>query len=253
MRLKKIWKIVIICLIFILTSGCGIGKNSGRESDKVESEEDSEMVQERLMTREYAIEHGIATAEELETVDFEAMVAEYEWVEGEEELRDMRTGFLRLKDGFLLDEYIFDYQYLVDTPKSEGTLTESEVKNIKTIGFECNEGTYFASMIFDLSEGKAYLGDGQDLLRKGVTPKQEIALTDEQIEAVKNHVISSGVLEWQEEYEGVNPNDTDWFWWILYYELEDGSVYAYDGSGVVNGTPENYREFVKGLQAFFNS
>lgn len=249
--MNRIRKIVILGLIFSLTCGCGIEKGNERERNKVESEEDSGIVQERLMTREYAIEHGIVTAEELETVDFEAMVAEYEWVEGEEELRDMRTGFLRLKDAFLLDEYVFNYQYLVDTPKSEGVLTESDVENIKTIGFECNEGTYFASMIFDLSEGKAYLGDAQDLLRKAATPTQEITLTGEQTEAVKNHILTSGVLEWQEEYEGINPNDTDWFWWILYYELEDGSIYAYDGRGVVNGTPENYRAFVKGLQAFF--
>lgn len=253
MRLNKIWKIVILCLVLLLMGGCGIEKKSGREGEELKSEEDTEMAEKNWMTREYIIEHGLATEEDLEGVDVEAMVRDCDWEKGIEERFNLPLMIDMLKRDYMYDEYMFDYQYLVDTPKSEGTLTESDVKNIKTIGFECNEGTYFASMIFDLSEGKAYLGDGQDLLRKGVTPKQEIALTDEQIEAVKNHVISSGVLEWQEEYEGANPNDTDWFWWILYYELEDGSVYAYDGSGVVNGTPENYREFVKGLQAFFNS
>lgn len=97
----------------------------------------------------------------------------------------------------------------------------------------------------------AYLGSGSGLLRRAAKPIQEVALTEEQVEAVKNHMISHEVLVWNEDYDGSNPNSTDGFWWILYYELEDGSIYECDGSGVVNGAPENYYEFVKGLQAFF--
>lgn len=67
-------------------------------------------------------------------------------------------------------------------------------------------------------------------------------------------MISSNVPEWKKEYQGLNINKTDWFWWILYYELEDGSVYAYAGNGVSGKHgPENYRDFVKGLQAFFET
>lgn len=155
----------------LVISGCGnqgIGGNAYSEMT-----EESEEMERDWMTKEYIIEHGLATEEELEGVDVDAMIKDCGLEKGMEDRYNLPLLIELSKKDYIIGGYEFDYQYLVDTEKSKNKLTDDDMNCIKTIGFECNEGTYFASMIFDLSEGAAYFGDGVDLLRKGAKPTPE--------------------------------------------------------------------------------
>lgn len=256
MRTKSVIIMSIIVILMIQVCACNKGINI--EDEKNESaflEEESEEMEKQLITRAYLLEHGLATEEELEGVDVDAMAMDGGWVEGVEETLNVNRMIQLLKEEYRTDGYTFNYQYLVDSPLNNAKLSNDDMMNIKTIAFEYNEGTYFASMIFDLSEGKAYFGDAVDLLKKGAEPTQEIDLTEEQKEQIRAHMVSGDVAEWESSYKGIQREDsTGWFWWILYYELEDGSIYAHDGSGASGkSAPENYRDFVTGLEAFFET
>ncbi len=146
------------------------------------------------MTREYIIEHGLATEAEIEEIDVDAMVHDYGWEEG-------------------------------------------DVQN---------------TLIFDLDLQAGYFGENRNLLLKDVIPTKEKALSIEEIEAIKALIDSESITEWKPWYRGTSEGTTGSFSWTMYIELEDSRGIKYGGNGVSGeSTPENYDEFVTGLQAFF--
>ena len=236
---------IMLCMLIILLFAVACGK----EDTEPES---SEVINAIRMTREYAIEHGILTEEELVGVDFEAMAEEYDWQEGSEGDFDVKSSFLSLKSRFPLPGYGFDYSWLTTAIEQEDEFTKEDIEQIKVIGFSYQDGDSYKCMIFDFTECKAFLGENIRLYDIGAEPTMEISLTNDQMDELKSILRNSSVYKWNREYEGTNENTTGYYWWNLCYALEDGRRYFHSGSGVMNGIPDGYHTLKNGLDAFWH-
>ncbi len=200
------------------------------------------------MTREYIIEHGILTEEELVGVDIDDMIAVYGLEEGDEERTDIRRFILMIKDDYPLPGYGFNYQYLTEGERSSEKLTNEDLANIKIISWRYNSETYHASLLFDFTEKKAYFGELIDLLERAAEPTEEIDLSDEQMEAIESLFQENHVEKWKAEYrDPLSWTKCDGYWWRMVIELEDGRIYKYSGDDV----PNNYDSITDALKAYF--
>jgi hypothetical protein len=111
--------LVLGLLIICLFCGCGFSDNTvkdanGNSEEVLSIEETEEGVENTpLMTREYLLEHGFATEEDLEQIDVEYMIKDCDWHEGDEEEDNIALLFSDLKSDYLLDEYVVLCQDLV--------------------------------------------------------------------------------------------------------------------------------------------
>jgi hypothetical protein len=221
MRKKK--KIILVYMALGLTlMGCNNAYNNDDETEVMEKEatkqeDENNMEKTKLMTREYLLEQGLATEEDLTQIDIERMITECNWHEGTENRINVSRMIIMLKDDYLLDEYAFDYSYLIGNTEPEDAFTKDDIAEIKIIAYADNN----ASMIFDFSEKKAYFEIGNNLFERRAYPEKYIELSDEQITELKNLMRDCKVAEWKTKYEGnYNSYDTDWGWWHLYYEFK---------------------------------
>jgi hypothetical protein len=258
---KKYWSALLVGVLLIcLFWGCSFNnntvKNANGNSEEVLPTPETEDRWENtpLMTREYLLEHGLATEEDLEQIDVEYMIKDCDWHEGDEEEDNIALLFSDLKSDYLLDEYVIDYSYLVETDKSEESFTEEDIEQIKIVAYVYNSGTYNSSMVFDFSERKAYFDDDGRLLERIPCPEEYIELSDEQIAEIKNLMRDCGVTEWKKRYEGTNKDSTGWYWWYLCYELEDGRIYSNSGQGAAGPVrPEGQSVLEESFDKFFDS
>jgi hypothetical protein len=246
--------VLLICLFWGCSFNNNTVKNANGNSEEVLPTPETEDRWENtpLMTREYLLEHGFATEEDLEQIDIERMIADGKWYEGIEETINIPVMIRSLKNLYLLDEYVIDYSYLVETDKSEEPFTEEDIKQIKVVAYVYNSGTTNASMVFDFSERKAYVDGGGHLLERIPCPEDYIELSDEQIAEVKKLMQDCKVPEWKRKYKGhYDSADSDWGWWYLCYELEDGRIYSNSGGGICYNLPEKIMDLRYDLKDFF--
>jgi hypothetical protein len=260
MKMRKKKKIIVVYMAMGLTLiGCNNAYNNDVETEVVvtettEQEDENNMEETKLMTREYLLEHGFATEEDLDQVDVERMIAECDWHEGDEETYNIALLFSDLKRDFLLDEYVIDYSYLLETDKSEEPFTEEDIEQLKVVAYVYNSGTTNVSMVFDFSERKAYVDDDGRLLERIPCPEDYIELSDEQIAEVKKIIQDCKVPEWKKKYKGrYDSSISDWGWWYMCYELEDGRIYSNSGGGICDELPEKLMDLQNGLEDFFDS
>ena len=154
---------ILLCILIMMLVLNACGNNEYTEEIGMETESDSSESTEETsgirMTREYAIEQGILTEEELVGIDFEAMAEYYDWEEGSESTRDVKGVFTRQGKKFLLPGYGFDYTWLVSVTEQEEKFTKDDVDRIKAIGFNYKSGDSPAiTMIFDFEERKEFYG-----------------------------------------------------------------------------------------------
>lgn len=246
-----------LLVILVLVSGCNESRDKDTDmilKNELESEENEEVMEKDWITREYLLEQNIFTEEDLEGVDVDSMVRDYGWEKGIEQNEKWKTLFLALRGKYLYEEYDVNYEYLTDMEYYVDSMTEEAAAGIKLLALKWDEGNEQNTIIFDLGLQEAYVGKNTNLLMKGVTPTQKKALSMEDIEAVKELIDSESITEWKMWYEGTSEETTGSFSWVMYFELDDGRVIKYGGNGASGeSTPENYDEFVKGLQAFFET
>ena len=219
--------------------------NNGLQEEMTE-----DMREKEKLTREYVLGHGILTEEELEGVNFEAMVEEYDLKEGLEVSLDLRGFILGVKNDFLLEGYALHYQYLLESEPSDNQIDSDDLVNVEVISFQYNPNSYYGTMVFDLEKKKGYFGDCVELLKASALPTDEIDLSDEQVEELRILLIKNHVEEWEERYSYVDESSTGSFWWQLIYELEDGRIFKHSGS---NAWPSNYSDVEGEFRAFFNA
>ena len=261
---------ILICLLIMMLflNACGnnghveetsMGKDSNESNEVVNDNENRENIMEGKfneiangvrMSREYIIENGLATEEELEGVDIDRMILDCGWVEGLEEQCNIALMITSLKRDYLFEDNRLDYLWLTSTTEQEEKVLKEDIDQIKVIGFEYQSGNNpVSSMVFDFEEQKAYYGD---LFLGKIEPEKEFFLTDDQINEIREIISNCAVYEWETRYEGTNGDTTGSFWWSLYYALEDGRIYSNSGSGVLgNSTLDNYDILEKGLEAFW--
>jgi hypothetical protein len=250
--------LVLVTLFICLCCGAVFSDNTVKDADgnseEVLSIEETEDGVENtpLMTREYLLEHGLATEEDLEQIDIERMMADGKWYEGMEKTINIPVMVRSLKNLYLLDEYVIDYSYLVEADKSEEPFTEEDIEQLKVVAYVYNSGTTNVSMVFDFSERKAYVDDDGRLLERIPCPEEYIELSDEQIAEVKKIIQDCKVPEWKKKYKGrYDSSISDWGWWYLCYELEDGRIYSNSGGGICYNLPEKIMDLRHDLKDFF--
>ena len=219
---------ILLCILIMILALNACGNSEHLEETSMETESDSSESTEETrgvrMTREYIIEHGLATEEELEGVDIDRMILDGDWTEGIEEEYNIALMIIGLKKEYLFEDDRLDYTWLVSATEQEEEFLKEDIDRIKVIGFEHKAGNDpTISMIFDLEEQKAY--DGIYFSRKHkYYPTKEITLTDEQINEIRELMRNCAIDEWGTRYEGTNGYSTGNFWWALYYALEDGRI-----------------------------
>ena len=166
------------------------------------------------------------------------------YVEGDEVILDLREAFLVSHNAPIY------YQYLADSEQSDDKIDSDDLNDVVTISFQYNPNTYHGAMVFDLIKKKAYFESGGHLLEDGVSPMEEMELSDEQVEELRNLLIENHVEKWKKRYSYTDEYSTGSFWWQLIYELNDGRIFIHSGS---NASPSNYREVAETLKAFFNA
>jgi hypothetical protein len=244
--------VLLICLFWGCSFNNNTVKNANGNSEEVLPipETDDRWENTPLMTHQYILEHELATEEDLAEIDVERMITECNWYEGTENRINVSRMIIMLKDDYLLDEYAFDYSYLMGNTEPEDTFTEDDIEQIKIVAYAYNN----ASMIFDFSEKKGYFEIGEHLFERRAYPEKYIELSDEQITEIKNLMQNCEVSEWKRSYEGsYDSHDSDWGWWHLYYELEDGRIYSNSGGGICDELPEKLMDLQNSLEAFFDS
>lgn len=106
---------------------------------------------------------------------------------------------------------------------------------------------YFMITGFDFEHNKAYFWRYYFITVDGPTI---ILLTEDQIEQVKELIRSCYVYNWDEVYQGKEPNffESDaHVEWRMYYVLEDGRFYSHQGWGRTDYAPDSYFDLIRGL------
>ena len=252
MRRRKVFLLSIL-LVTLLLVACGDGRLT-EENDNMKNNmrgESSDMAEGTLMTKEYIIEHGLATEEDLEGVDIDRMIIELDWKKGTEEGLNVAKLITTLKKDYLFEDSRPDYSWLTSDIEQEEKFAKKDIGQITVIGFEYNAGDFYTSMIFDFMKSKAYLGLS---LYEKAEPAKEISLTGDQIKKIKEMLNNYALYEWDKKYEGIDDFDIldSNFMWNLYYALEDGRIYSNSGSGGFgNNAPNNWNELRDGFEAFW--
>ncbi len=260
----------IICLCLGVLCGCGNQQNVQEDRDETitgsfsdegaeteQTREETDMDAKR-MTREYIIEKGLFTEEELAGVNVEAILERYKWEEGDENQRTWRTMFeIEIKEQRVaagLTETI-DYSYLSELEIRENGLSRDKLGTVKTVAFQYNNGNYFETVILDREKGRMYLGETCDLLAAGIAPPVSQELGTEVWDSCLTLLENCDVPSWKKHYEGISEEGTTGhFWWLLMLELEDGTACDYSGNGVTGeSAPKQYGELQQGLRDLFGT
>lgn len=263
-------RMAIICLCLGVLWGCGNRQNVPEDRDETVtgsfSDEGAETEQAReetamdakRMTREYIIEKGLFTEEELAGVNVEAILERYKWVEGDENRRTWRTMFeveiQEQRTAAGLTETI-DYSYLSELETRENGLSREELGTVKTVAFQYNSGTSFETVILDREKSRMYLGEACDLLAADMAPPVSRELDTEVWDSCMALLETCDVPNWKKHYQGVSEEGTTGhFWWQLTLELEDGKACSYSGNGVMGeNAPKQYGELQQGLHDLFGA
>ena len=265
-QVQNFWNIIIVLmctLIVLVLTACGSVEYKDDDSsvEKLMEDDNSTITDIPIMTREYVIEHGLLTEDELRGVDFQAMAEYYNLREGieDEDIKESFPAFDNLRDVLLGFKDIWplpgfglydDYWLSSIDEEREKKILEEDVDQINVIGLYDRSANYDTCVIIDIEKKEAYFWI--HYIVTGDEPVVEI-LTDDQTKAVKNLIRTCGVYDWDQVYRG-RVDDTifdAYVDWSLYYVLEDGRVYSHRGSGDFDFAPNSYDELLRGLWVYY--
>lgn len=196
-----------------------------------------------LVTKEYLIEEYNLTEEEIGEVDLNDFIEELQLTKDAVQGMDIRIFLQKYKVDLSqkVNENAVHYQYLRENEKINQKLTEEELKTVKRIALCHSSGTDLLSIVIDYENETIYYGDQTYLLANGAVPTNEVILSEEKIESLNNMWKECEVLSWEKEYIGTSEGTTGSYGWSLYFELEDGKIKMYHGSGMLgDNTPNKF-------------
>lgn len=236
---------ILFLILSILFTGC---TNDVEKSGEYDTEQN-------LITREYLIENGVFTSEEIEGIDVDKLVREYGWTEGIEKNESFKRYFMRFGKDYLLPEYTINYEYLEEKAKYPKWNQLEKSKNfVVRLGVVENSGNENYSMVFDFEKKVAYYGYNESAFKERLEPGVFVELSDKQIEKINQLLSENDFFEWKSKYIDWNSADKDSpdanFSWNFYVELENGKIYKVYGS---QDAPNTYGEVRDGLEKYFKS
>lgn len=254
--MKKKYLICFVAILLISAAGCGKSDSevADHESDITQSEQEEnreeQHMDEPLITREYLIEHCKINEEDLEGIDVDAFIKEFD-------LKESNIGKVNLE--FLLEIFKEEgvseaplYEYLTKSSYESGGITKENIKEVRKAALYIVDGTYQETLILDGETETGYWGKAVNLFVNIDDVSEQISYTDKKEQEFKELLENCRLDTWKEKYEGSSENTTGSFGWTLYLELADGRIYRYSGNGVMgNSTPENWDEFEEGFKNLF--
>ncbi len=248
---KGIVSIVFICSIIL--SGCSNDNEQEYYMWEESTEDFIENKDSNWITREYLIENGIFTSEEIEGIDVDKLVREYGWTEGIEKNENFKKYFMRFGKDYLLPQYTINYEYIEEKAKYPiWNQLEKAKDSIVRLGFWESSGMELYTMVFDFEKKVAYYGFNESAFEKRVEPGVSVELSEQQIEEINQLLSENDFFEWDSKYidgdENLNDNPDSSLSWNFYVEVEDGKIYKIYGS---NEVPDTYGEVRDSLMEYF--
>lgn len=233
MRINKKAGCFLGILIWILLTGCS------REHETMQKEENN--MKDPLVTETYLIEQCGVEPSELEGIDVDAFIKEYD-------IRESNAGKVNLS--FLIETYREKkeeepYAYLLNVEYEAEGLQKDALSSVMVAALYITEGTYQETIIMDQRSGAAYWGKAANLLNYFTEDCIKTAWTEEKETKFQELLMQTEIFTWKMKYEGSSQDTTGSFGWALYLETEDGKCYRYSGQGVMgDNTPEHWNTFV---------
>ena len=227
-------------------------KNSGTlcsRSNNFKSE-DEQVPNDLIVNRDYLLKHSNINNEDLEGVDVDAFIREFDLKESNIEKVNLEF----LLEMFRKEESSKDslYVYLTMSSYASGAIRKEDVKGVRKAALYIVDGTYQETLILDGETQIGYWGKGVNLFVNMNDITEQISYTDEKEQIFKELLKICQLDTWKEKYAGTSENTTGSFGWILYLELSDDKIYRYSGNGVQSeSTPEQWDFFVNGVKGLF--
>ncbi len=219
-----------IIIMVMIVGGVGIYNNENKETNM-------------LITKEYLIAEYNLTEDEIEDVDLDVFIEELQLTKENVQGIDMHIFLQKYKEDLnqKVNENAVYYQYITENERINEKLTEEELQTIKRVALCRSSGTDLLSIIIDYEKAIIYYGKQVYLLNDGAVPTNEVILSEEKIENLNSMWKECEVLSWEKEYIGTSEGTTGSYGWSLYFELEDGKIKMYHGSGVLgDNTPNKF-------------
>lgn len=239
--------------MFLAAAGCGKQSVSNTESEhrnQTAEDKEEQNMEEALVTREYLIEHCGISERDLEGIDVDAFIEEFDLKE---------SNIDKVNVEFLLEAYKEEagessspYSFFTEDAYETGGLKEEDIPGIQTAALYITDGTYQETIILDMGKEKGYWGKGTNLLYDMDEESEQITFTGEKREAFTKLLENCQVAAWKSRYEGTNEDTTGSFGWTLYLKMQSGKISRYTGSGVMGeNRPEQWDDFEKGIKKLF--
>jgi len=207
---------------------------------------DEDAGEKQPLTLEYVLTHTDLTAEMFEGIDFEAFAEYYELT-----IKDVHWFGLK----YLPDAYRKhlnpdpEYLYLYAAP--EGKMKKEDFENITVLAWELHRGSENHYMVIDYEKASVYYSM-RDIITCCGEEYKVADLAAEDILFVEKTLEDSGIVLWENGYEGTSVNTTGNFSWSVAFELKDERCIVYGGRGVINsGTPAEMQVMLAEMKNYF--
>ena len=198
-----------------------------------------------LVTKEYLLENGYITEEDIDGIDVNAFIEYYDLTKSD--LKDYNIKkFIEMYKDIQSAPPQISYQYMFNAPKAG--LNKDYVGEIQRLAWYLNEGTSVESMVVDFESGTLYYGEGDIIDHCEYVDVTKVSLKAEDRTGLVAIIRSTDILTWDANQPDEDFGDsTQNANWSLAFEMEDGRIANYGMIGSAYTGFHEIRNYLLGI------
>ena len=215
-------------------------------TDVITDDKGEEIIQKQeLVTKEYLLENGYITEEDIDGIDVNAFIEYYDLTKSD--LKDYNIKkFIEMYKEIQSAPPQISYQYMFNAPKAG--LNKDDVGEIQRLAWYLNEGTSVESMVVDFESGTLYYGEGDIIDHCEYVDVTKVSLKAEDRTGLVAIIRSTDILTWDANQPDEDFGDsTQNANWSLALEMEDGRIANYGMIGSAYTGFHDIRNYLLGI------